>query len=104
MKKVMNIMKNETCQKTKHRTEEEKKYLKKRLSTIEGQVRGIIGMIDEDRYCDEVFIQISAVSKALKSLANEILKIHLSTCVVEDIKENKLDIIDEVMDLIKKLD
>ena len=88
--------------KAKHRTEEEKKHLITRLKTIEGQVRGIGQMIDDDRYCDDVLIQISAVTKSLKSLGNEILKSHLSTCVVEDIKDNQLEIIDEVMELIKR--
>ena len=90
--------------KIKHRTEDEKKYLKNRLKTIEGQIRGISQMIDDNRYCDDVLIQISAVNKSLKSLGNEVLKGHLKTCVVNNIKENNLDIIDEVMSLIKKLD
>lgn len=93
----------EQCEKNKHRSIEEKNTLKKRLKTIEGQVRGIIGMIEEDRYCGDILIQISAIDKSLKSLGNQILKNHLSTCVVEDIKNDKLEIIDEVMDLIKKL-
>lgn len=92
------------CKKTKKRTLEEKNYLKKRLKTIEGQVRGIIGMIDDDRYCDDILIQISAVNKSLKSLGSELLKNHLSTCVIQDIKDDKLEIIDEVMELIKRLD
>lgn len=91
------------CKKTKHRTEEEKKYLIKRLKTIEGQVRGVRGMIEDDRYCDDVLIQISAISKSLKSLGNEMLKGHLSTCVIEDIKNDNLEVIDEVMDLIGRL-
>lgn len=91
------------CARTKHRTDEEKKYLKKRLKTIEGQIRGISGMIDDDRYCDDVLIQISAVNKSLKSLGNEMLKGHLSTCVVEDIKNDKLEVIEDVMDLIGRL-
>lgn len=91
------------CTRTKHRTEEEKKELKTRLKIIEGQVRGIIGMIDDDRYCDEVLMQISAINNSLKSLGNQILKSHLSTCVVEDIKNDKMEIIDEVMELIKRL-
>lgn len=91
------------CTKSKHRTEEEKKYLKKRLKTIEGQIRGISGMIDNDRYCDDVLIQISAVNKSLKSLATEMLKGHLSTCVVTDIQNNNLEVIEEVMDLIGRL-
>ena len=89
--------------KYKYRTEDEKNYLKNRLNKIEGQVRGINKMIDEDRYCDEILIQISAINNSLKSLGNIILKNHLSTCVVNNIKDNNLEIIDEVMNLINKL-
>ena len=89
--------------KVKHRNDDEKNYIKTRLKTIEGQVRGISQMIDDDRYCNDILIQISAINNSLKSLANDILKIHMSTCVVDDIKNNKLEVIDEVMDLIKKV-
>ena len=92
------------CSKSNHRTDTEKKHLQTRLKTIEGQVRGISNMIDEDRYCNDILIQISAINKSLKSLANEILKSHLSTCVIRDIKEDKLEVIDEIMDLIKRMD
>lgn len=92
------------CSRSTHRIEEEKKRIQKRLKTIEGQVRGIAGMIEDDRYCGDVLIQISAIDKSLKSLGNEILKSHLKTCVTKDIQENKLESIDEVMDLIRRLD
>lgn len=92
------------CIKSKHRTEIEKKEIIKRLNVIEGQICGIKQMINDDRYCNDVLIQISAVNKSLKSLGNKILKGHLSTCVVEDIQNNHLEIIDEVMDLFKRLD
>ena len=87
----------------KHRTEEEKNELIKRLNIIEGQVNGVKQMINDDRYCNDVLIQISAIDKSLKSLGNKILKIHLSSCVVDDIKNNKLEVIDEVIDLFGKL-
>ncbi len=94
---------NHSNVKTKYRTEEEKEKLKKRLKTIEGQVRGVASMIDENRYCDDILIQISAINQSLKSLGNQILKNHLSTCVVENIKNENLDIIEEVMNLIGRL-
>ncbi len=92
----------ESSQLTK-RTSEDKQYLTKRLSIIEGQVRGVKQMIDNDRYCGDVLIQIAAINSSLKTLGSEILKSHLSTCVVNDIKQNNLEVIDEVMDLFKRL-
>ena len=91
------------CIRKKHRSAEEKKNLTKRLNIIEGQVRGVKDMVLEDRYCDEIMIQISAINKSLKSLGTEMLKSHLRTCVVKDIKNNKLEILDEVVDLFGKL-
>lgn len=91
------------CQKTKHRTEEEKKKIIKRLNIIEGQIKGIKQMVEDDRYCNDILIQISAINKSLKSLGNEILKSHLSTCVVNDLKNNNLEVVDEVIDLFEKL-
>ena len=85
-----------------HRTEAEKKKLIKRLNIIEGQVRGINQMICDDRYCGDVLIQISAVSKALKSLGNNILENHLKTCVVNDVQMGNLDILEDVILLIRK--
>lgn len=99
----MNCKKCNECNKSKHRTEEEKKKLIKRLNIIEGQVKGIKQMIDDERYCQDILIQISAVDKSLKSLGNEILKSHLSTCVVNDLKNNNLEIIDEIISLFDKL-
>ncbi len=91
------------CTKSTRRTEEEKANLTKRLNVIEGQVRGINQMIADDRYCDDVLIQIAAVNKSLQTLGNIILENHMRMCVIRDIKNDNLDIIDEVMKLIKKL-
>ena len=85
------------------RTEEEKKNLTKRLNVIEGQVRGINQMIADDRYCDDVLIQIAAVCKSLQALGNNILENHMKTCMIRDIQKGNLDIIEDVMQLIKKL-
>lgn len=89
--------------KLKHRSVEEKTNLIKRLNVIEGQVRGVKQMIEEERYCDDVLIQISAIQSSLKSLGNVILKNHLSTCVVEEIKNDKLEVIDDIIDLFGRL-
>lgn len=91
------------CKKTKHRTDEEKKKIQKRLNIIEGQIKGIKQMIEDDRYCADIVIQISAIDKSLKSLGNEILRSHLSSCVVEDIKNDRLEVIDEVVSLFEKM-
>ena len=86
------------------RTEAEKKNLGKRLRVIEGQVRGIINMLEEDRYCDDILIQIAAINKSLNSVGKEVLKSHLQTCVVKEIKNDNLEIIDEVMDLFGRME
>lgn len=86
-----------------HRTEEEKKNLTKRLNIIEGQVRGVNQMIADDRYCDDVLIQISAIINSLQTLGNSILESHLKSCVVRDVQNGNLEILEDVMQLIKKL-
>lgn len=93
----------ENCNRNKHRTDVEKKYLKTRLNTIEGQIRGVSKMVEDDKYCNDILIQLLAINKSIKSLSTDILKGHLSTCVVEDIKNDNLDVIDEVMELIRRL-
>lgn len=90
-------------QKKKDRGEEEKKELTKRLNIIEGQIRGINQMVANDRYCGDILIQIAAVNQSLKSLGNQIFENHLKSCVVKDIQNEKLEILEEVMMLIKKL-
>ena len=85
------------------RTEAEKKYFRDRLSTIEGQVRGIIGMIDNDRYCGDVLVQISAISNSLKSLSEKMLKGHLTNCLASEIKKNNNEAINEVIELFQKI-
>ena len=99
----MTKCKCDKCTRSKHRTDEEKKYLKTRLNTVEGQIRGVAKMVEEDKYCNDILIQLLAINKSIKSISNDILKGHLSTCVVDDIKNNKLEIIDEVMELIGRL-
>ena len=91
------------CAKRKARTEEEKKYFTSRLNVIEGQIRGIKQLIEEERYCDEILVQLSAVNNSLKSVGTKLLKNHLETCVVNDIKNDNLDILDDVMDLFSRL-
>jgi len=91
------------CKVTKYRTDEEKKRLLKRLSTLEGQIRGIKQMIDDDRYCNEILIQISAVNNGLKSLGNCLLQNHMKTCMVDEIKKGNNAIVDDIMGLMKQI-
>ena len=84
-------------------TDEEKKNLTRRLNIIAGQVSGLQQMIDDDRYCDDVLLQIASLTNALKSLGNEILRSHMKSCMVEDIKKGNMEVVDDVLDLFGKL-
>ncbi len=94
-----------TEMKYKHRprSTEEIKQLKNRIHRITGQLNGIEKMLDENRYCGDILIQIAAVERALESLGYLVLTDHLKTCVTEDVRNGKDESMDEVMDLIKKL-
>ena len=87
----------------KLRTEEEKKKLISRLRRIEGQIRGIEKMVEEDMYCTDIFIQVSAATSALNSFNKELLMGHIKGCVVEDIKNGKEESVDEVCSMIQKM-
>ena len=87
----------------KERNEELKKKLKTHVNRIVGQAQGIGKMIDEDRYCDDILIQLIALDKSVKSLANQVLENHMHTCVVDKIKKGDNQIIDEVFTLIRRL-
>ena len=91
------------CTRKTNRDEKEKKYLITRLKTIEGQVRGVSKMIDDDKYCADILTQLLAINKSIKSLSNDLLKSHLNSCVVDDIKNGKTEVVDEVMELIRRL-
>ncbi len=93
----------ESCEKNTHRTDEEKKKLINRLNRIEGQVRGIRGMIEKDAYCADVLVQSAAVNAAINSFNKDLLSRHINSCVVRDIKNGDEEVIDELMKLITKL-
>lgn len=96
----------ETCtcsDKTKERTEKEYKDLMNRLKRIEGQVRGIQGMLENDAYCTDILIQVSAVNAALNSFNKALLSNHLHTCVAENIRAGNDEVIDELVVLFQKL-
>ena len=85
------------------RSETTKKDLITRLNRIEGQIRGITKMIDDDRYCGDILIQLSAVSNSIKSLSIKMLEKHLKHCVKNQILEGHEEVLDEVSELMKKI-
>ncbi|MFV0363859.1 MAG: metal-sensing transcriptional repressor [Suipraeoptans sp.] len=89
--------------KEKHRESKEYKDLINRLNRIEGQVRGVKNMIDEDRYCVDVLTQVSAIQAALNAFNKKLLSNHIHTCVVEDIKNGNVEVVDELCDTIQKI-
>lgn len=91
------------CHKTKERSEEERKKLINRLNRIEGQVRGIRGMIEKDAYCTDVLVQVAAVNAALNAFNKELLASHIKTCVAEDIRAGRDETIDELVTTLQKL-
>ena len=91
------------CHKTKVRSEKEYKDLINRLSRIEGQVRGIKRMVEEDYYCPDILVQVSADNAALNSFNKVLLANHIRTCVADDIKEGKEETIDELVLTLQKL-
>lgn len=86
-----------------HHSEATKKNLVTRLNRIEGQIRGIKGLIEKDTYCDDVITQIAATQAALNSVAKKILEGHMKSCVVERIQEGDHAVVDELLTTIHRL-
>lgn len=106
----MNMGKNTTAensccchQKATPRREQDLKQLKNRLNRIIGQMNGISKMLDENRYCGDILTQVAAVESALQSFGHVILKEHMETCVVEEIRRGNTEVVEEAVELIKKL-
>ncbi len=91
------------CYKTKARSEEELKTLMNRLNRIEGQIRGIKGMLERDAYCTDIITQVAAVNAALNSFNRELLSTHIKTCVTNDIIEGKTETVDDLLKTLQKL-
>ena len=92
------------CEKrTKKRSEEELRALTHRLNRLEGQIRGIRGMLEKDAYCTDVLAQAAAAKSALDGFCRELLACHMRGCVVEDIRAGKDDTVDELLNTIRKL-
>lgn len=95
-------MDNECCSKKTKRGADEKKLIISRLNRISGQINGITKMIENDAYCNDVLVQLSAVKNSVKSLSSHILENHLYTCVTEDLENGNFDTIDELISLFKR--
>lgn len=91
------------CHKTKERSEKEYKDLIHRLNRIEGQIRGIKGMVEKDAYCPEILVQVAAANAALNSFNKVLLANHIRTCVARDIRDGKEETIDELVTTLQKL-
>ncbi|MCQ3035036.1 MAG: metal-sensing transcriptional repressor [Bacilli bacterium] len=88
--------------KTKMRTEEEKKALISRMNRLIGQMNGVKKMIEDDRYCDDILIQLAAIDKSIKSLSGVILDQHVHSCLIERIQNGETEVVDEIVELFKK--
>ncbi len=91
------------CGKTKKRTDVEVKSLTNRLNRIEGQISGIKKMVENDAYCTDILIQVSAATAALNAFNKELLANHIKTCVTEHIKQGDESVVDELVQTLQKL-
>ena len=87
----------------KHRTPDEAKALINRLNRIEGQVRGVKGMVENDVYCTDILVQVSAITAALNAFNKELMSSHIRTCVAEDIRRGDDSTIEELVSTLQKL-
>lgn len=93
----------ECCNKIKERSEKEYKSLIHRLNRIEGQIRGIRGMVEKNAYCTDILVQSAAVTAAINAFNKELLANHIRSCVAEDIRNGKDEVIDELVATLQKL-
>lgn len=91
------------CRRTKERSEKEYKSLMNRLNRVEGQIRGIKGMIENEAYCIDIITQVAAASAALNAFNKELLATHIQTCVKTDMIAGKDETLDELLHTLKKL-
>ncbi len=93
----------EGCNKHTERSEEERKKLIHRLNRIEGQIRGIRGMVERDAYCPDILVQSAAVSAAVNAFNKDLIARHVRGCVARDLREGKDEVIDELAATLQKL-
>ena len=94
---------NGLCCRHKHRSQEEYQSLIKRLSRIEGQVRGVRGMVEKEVYCTDILVQVSAIQSALNAFSRELLASHIRTCVVDGIRNGDQAVVDELVRTVERL-
>ena len=95
-------MDNNCCHKKTKRTAEAKKHITNRLNRISGQINGISKMVENDAYCNDILVQLSAVKNSIKSLSTLILESHLYTCVPKELENGEFDSLDELISLFKR--
>lgn len=93
----------ERCGKTTKRSEEERKKLINRLNRIEGQIRGIRKMVENDEYCADILVQSAAANAAINAFNKELLASHIKGCVARDIRAGKDETVDELVTTLQKL-
>lgn len=93
----------ESCCRITHREDHEKKLLFNRCNRLEGQIRGIKGMIEKDAYCDDILNQIAAAQSALQGLSRVILENHMKSCLISRIQDGELEVVDELLVTIQKM-
>ena len=103
MKGARPVEKQCCCHKIKERGPEEYKRLIHRLNRIEGQIRGIRGMVEKSAYCPEILVQVAAVNAALNAFNKELLANHIKTCVARDIRAGHDETIDELLETLRKM-
>ena len=91
-----------TCHTHKCRQEDEKQTLLNRLRRIEGQVRGVAGMVERDAYCVDVLTQVQAVSSALTAFSKALLESHIKSCVKEDVIAGNDEVLDELVETVAR--
>ena len=91
------------CERTKERPAEEIRQLTNRLSRIEGQVRGIKGMVEKNAYCPDIIVQVSAINAALNAFNRELISSHIRTCVADGVRSGDDEKLDELVVLLQKL-
>ena len=103
--RIIQIEKEHTCEccKKKERSEKERKDMINRLSRIEGQIRGIKGMVEKDCYCPDIITQVAAANAALNSFNKVLLAQHIRTCVADGIRNGEDDKVDELVTMLQKL-